>query len=134
MNIISADAPARAYLSGTRYFNHSKGCSQCDQKCTSVGRRRIYSTTVANLRTDDSFAERIDHEHHAQQYVRIDNQMRVHPVMSILEETGHGMVSTFPLDPMHWFDQGVGKIYLKCLVKNRLIGGPSTAAMLLELK
>lgn len=31
------------------------------------------------------------------------------PIESVLEQTGHGMVSSFPIDPMHLLDQGVGK-------------------------
>lgn len=53
LNVISADAPARCHLSGSRYSNQMNGCSRCDQTCTSVGKRRIYSTTVGRLRTDN---------------------------------------------------------------------------------
>lgn len=67
VRVISADAPARSFFSGNRYFNHFKGCTKCDQTCFSVGRRRIYSTTVGNLRTDESFAARADPLHHARE-------------------------------------------------------------------
>lgn len=138
VKLISADAPARAFVSGSRYYNHMHGCSKCDQVCTSAGRRRIYSSTIGNKRTDESFASRSDPDHHQSMYLRKisgrGQQAVYEPVVSALEESGHGMVSSIPIDGMHCLDQGCGKVYLNALVKQEIFGGPKTAEAVLRMK
>lgn len=139
VRLISADSPARAYLAGTHYHNHTNGCSKCDQPAISVCRRRVFSTFVGNLRTAESFRSRADPDHHSVLYKDEIVTGRgepniVLPIYSILEETGHNMVDMFPIDPMHLFDQGVGKIVLIALVNKGITCGPSTADVILALK
>lgn len=112
-----------------------KGCSKCDQTCTSVGRRRIYSTTTGNLRTDQSFELRTDYEHHNICGVtRIRGQViNVTPKCSLMERSAHGMVSQ-SIDPMHCLDQGVGKLIMNALSQRLVFGGPKLASDLEEMK
>lgn len=138
VKLFTADAPARAFVAGHRYFNHTKGCSKCDQTCISCNRRRIYSTTVGNLRDDQSFSDRTDYEHHNVKYVNVTKRKGQTPIVtpkpSLLEKSGHNMVTQFPIEPMHCLDQGVGKIILIALSLCLIFGGPQAHRALDELK
>lgn len=132
INVITADAPARAFVAGTRYFNHMHGCTKCDQVCSSEGKRRIYSTTVGTLRTDASFESRDDPLHHDPKYVHkigTGPAATFFPNRSVLELSGHHLVSQIPLDPMHLLDNGIGKLILSSLMSREMFGGPTEFAL-----
>ena len=66
VRLISADAPERGFkVARDILITPMHGCIKCEQVCQTVGKRRIYSTEAGNLRTDESFALRRDHAHHA---------------------------------------------------------------------
>lgn len=92
------DAPARAFLTGT--FSHlaNIGCNKCDQHCVKICGKRTFLTTRGNIRTDESFRNRVQVEHHKPIFVAVP---------SFLETLGTGMVSQVPNDPMHLVDEGV---------------------------
>lgn len=96
----SADAPARAFLTGIKYHNAHHGCPKCDQ----IGEFSPKSITVGNPRTDQTFSNRDHIEHH--------NIMRT----LLLEQMGVGMVSQFPLDIMHLVDIGVTRKMLQAFL------------------
>lgn len=111
------------------------------QICGTFGRRRIFCTIAGRLRTDQSFSLRADPEHHAQKHYReVDVGSKAQPVMitipilSVLEEAGHKLVSDFPIDPMHLVDQGCGKMVLNCLLNRNLVGGPNKPEQILAMK
>lgn len=78
----------------------------------------MFDDKVADLRTDDSFSYRHQKEHHLSQY-ELPGSLR-------LEMLGVGMVSQFPIDPMHSVDLGVMKRILDRIVKHKkyVVGAP----------
>lgn len=113
IRLFSCDAPARAFVTGVKYHQAFDGCSKCCQKGVRRSNRTVYSTVKSALRTDASYIERRDIEHHNVKYA---NQR------TVLENIGIGMVSQFPIDPMHLCDLGVMKKMLGYMVKNRCYG------------
>lgn len=96
------DAPARQFVKGI----HSHNSTFCCEKCTVEGvrhkNRQVFLNDKAPLRTDESFRNRDQIEHHK--------------YMSPLErDLQCGMVSTFRLDPMHLVYAGVFKRWLQFL-------------------
>lgn len=96
------DAPARQFVKGIHSHNSAFSC----EKCTIIGHRhrnrQVFLHDNAPLRTDESFHNRDQPEHHKYN--------------SPLErDLQHGMVSTFRLDPMHLVYLGVFKRWLQFL-------------------
>lgn len=107
ISMFICDTPGRAYIKNTRYFNHTHGCSDCDQQCARSGRRAIYSDESGKPRTDDSFKERRCKDHHQDEFKSIS---------SVLEKVDIGHVTQFPLDPMHMVDLGVVKKMISIII------------------
>lgn len=93
------DTPARSMVTGCLGHASYHGCNKCDQVGIYLN-KIVYLTTRGNSRTDVSFFNREQPEHHL---VKFRNQH------SLLETIEIGMVSQFPLDPMHALDSGVMK-------------------------
>lgn len=100
------DAPAKSYCTGVKSHNAYFGCSKCTQEGVYVQNRVTYPDCESELRTDVSFAEHRDEDHH--KYV------------SPLEEINFGMVTCFPLDYMHLICLGVMKKTIGYWMSGRL--------------
>lgn len=113
VRLFSCDAPARAFVTGVKYHQAFDGCSKCSQRGVRRSNRTVYSTTTSIPRTDFSYIARRDKNHHNKKFV---NQR------TVLENIGIGMVSQFPIDPMHLCDLGVMKKMISYMMKNRCYG------------
>lgn len=93
------DAPARSFIKCCVRHNAYSSC----ERCTVIGEyhnnRVTYGDLDQPLRTDESYRQREQPEHHTGD--------------SPLEALGTGMVSQFPLDPMHLVYAGVFKRLLE---------------------
>lgn len=103
-----ADSPARAFATGTMSHASYFGCPKCNQVCFSVGHKLYYQWFVGELRTDESFQNRDDINHHKPEF-----QTR-----SLLLESIIGMISQFVIDCMHAVDLGVTKKIIKAVINN----------------
>lgn len=90
---VICDAPARAYIKGIKSHSGYNGCDKCIQSGIYLQNRMTFPETSSVLRTDESFSEMCDEDHHL--------------TTSPLVETGLGMVSGFPHDYMHLVCLGV---------------------------
>lgn len=107
LNCFIADAPAKAFIKDTKGHNAYYGCS----KCTCHGKfldKVVFLDTSASLRTDTSFRNRFDTEHHKRQEP------------TILESLNIDMIKQFPLDYMHLVLLGVMKKLLSLWVKGNM--------------
>lgn len=106
------DAPARAFVKQIKGHNAYHGCEKCTQRGT-WNDKVTFPETGASLRTDVSFNEMADSEHHLE-------------IRSPLCELSIGMISQFVLDPMHLVYLGVtrkliwlwmkGPVAIKCRI------------------
>ena len=96
------DAPARQYVKGIHNHNSTFCCEKCTVKGVRHRNRQVFLCDNAPLRTDESFQNRNQPEHHK--------------YTSPLErDLQCGMVSMFRLDPMHLVYAGVFKRWLQFL-------------------
>lgn len=109
------DTPARSLTTGC--FGHASyhGCSKCDQ-VSDFTNKMIYQPIRTNDRTDATFSNREDPGHHQPQF---------QDQRSLLETIGIGMVSQFPIDPMHAVDSGIMKRIL-----GSILNGPCNSCHL----
>lgn len=103
LRCIICDAPAKSMVSGIKGHTGYFGCSKCTQEGDFIDNRMTFPVIGATLRTDDSFKNRIQAEHHR--------------CTSILEDLPIGMVTSFPLDYMHLVLIGVTKRMLQFFMK-----------------
>lgn len=99
------DAPARAFVKNVLNHNSKHGCNECDQIGFRLERTPVYQIQSGNLRTDESFKNRLDMCHH-------HNESQ-----TILERAKVNMVNQFPLDPMHLIDLGIAKKILTYILE-----------------
>lgn len=104
-----ADTPARSFGAGRHGHTCARGCHMCTQVGRKINNRMAFQTVRGSPRTDTGFLLRSDPGHHLPEYIN-------NP--TILETAGFGMVTQFPLGPMHLFDLGNTKKYLKLLLLN----------------
>ncbi|XP_031350483.1 uncharacterized protein LOC116176145 isoform X1 [Photinus pyralis] len=100
------DAPARAYIKRVKGHGGYSSCDRCTEYGTLVNKRVVLRHTNASKRTDTSFFNQEDEEHH----------LGVSPLTSL----GIGMVSQFPLDYMHAACLGVMRKLLNSWVSGSL--------------
>ncbi|KAL2086019.1 hypothetical protein ACEWY4_017078 [Coilia grayii] len=116
------DAPARAFIKNTKSHNGYSGCDKCDQDGVWMN-KMTYPETNVRLRTDRSFSDMIDEEHHLKQTLG--------PLTGIVK-----MVSMFPLDYMHLCCLGVTRKLLVMWVKGKNLATriPSKTVSLISRK
>lgn len=90
---VICDAPARAFIKGTKSHTGYSGCDKCVQAGAYVKHRMTFPEVSSPLRTDQSFKMMCDEDHHV--------------TKSPLMDAGIGMVSCFPHDYMHLVCLGV---------------------------
>lgn len=105
INALICDAPAKSYVTCTKGHTGYHGCSKCTQEGDFFKNRMTFPETANVLRTDSSFINKIDEDHHLG--------------VSILENLGIGMVTQIPLDYMHLVCLGVMKKLLQFWFKGR---------------
>ena len=102
ISYFSCDAPARAYVKQTKTHGGYFSCDRCLTKGVYLHHSVSYPEVNAQKRTDESFRNRTQIEHH------IGN--------SPLETLGIDMVEQFVIDPMHCVYLGVTRklLYIWC--------------------
>lgn len=103
INAIVCDTPARSFITFTKGHTGYFSCSKCMQEGDFVKNRVIFPEFDNTLRTDNTFKNRSQIEHHTGN--------------SILEKLSIGMVSQIPLDYMHLVCLGVVKRLLQLWIK-----------------
>ncbi|XP_067621954.1 uncharacterized protein drl isoform X2 [Eurosta solidaginis] len=103
------DSSARAFITGVKNHNAYNGCPKCCQVGKTLNKTVCFCKDSSVLRTDFSFKNRNDQAHHSLSFREEGN---------VLEAANFGMVSQFPLDPMHLVDLGVAKKLLGLLFNN----------------
>lgn len=100
VNIVSVvcDTPDRAFIRGVKSHNAYHGCDKCHQTGVRKSNQMTFPEVNARRRTDNSFRQTIDEEHHV--------------IHSPLADVGIDMVACFPYDYMHLVCLGV----MKCLL------------------
>lgn len=98
LKAIICDAPVKAFICNVKCHTGYFGCTKCVCEGDYVDHRIIFNSLNSELRTNSSFRNRSQPEHHHGH--------------SILEELDIDMVKTFPLDYMHLVLLGVTKIIL----------------------
>lgn len=111
------DGPARSQIKGTKYFNGKHGC----QKCHVLGvyfndvRRMSFPQFDLPLRTDSSFRNRHDPEHHRE-------KSPLENLVSVDDTPLLDMVRDFPTsDPLHLLEQGVMKLCIRIWMKGNTV-------------
>ncbi|KAG1690735.1 hypothetical protein GQR58_007599 [Nymphon striatum] len=94
LSCVICDAPAKAYIKQIKGHSGYSGCDQCSQDGY-WNKKMTFPETNAALRTDVSFAEKQDEEHHIGR--------------TPFSNLPVGMVSQFPPDRMHLVYLGVVK-------------------------
>lgn len=100
---IVADSPARAFLKCCKAPGTFYACERCTTKGTSIGigrsKKRVYPQTDAELRTQQSFKEKLQHEHHHEHCNSpIILMKNVDPIKQLVLEVMH----LFYLNNMKW--------------------------------
>jgi hypothetical protein len=95
---VCCDTPARCFVKCCKYYTGDFGCDRCIQKGRHPG-RQVFLETDADDRTDVSFRDRHQPQHHHE--------------ISPFEATNIDMITAFPNDYMHSVCEGVGKKLLK---------------------
>lgn len=103
INAIVCDTPAKTFITYTKGHTGYFSCSKCTQEGDFIHNRVVFPETNNTLRTNDTFKNRSQIEHHTGN--------------SILEELSIGMVSQVPLDYMHLVCLGVVKRILQLWVR-----------------
>lgn len=96
------DSPARSYVTATKQHNSTFGCSKCFVEGT-YNNRMTFNNHKARLRTDETFRNREQEEHHTG--------------TSPFEDLPIDMINQFPLDYMHLVCLGATKMILKLWIK-----------------
>lgn len=100
------DAEGRQHAKYIINHNHRHGCEKCEAIGVRYRHRTVFLDLNAELRTDESFSDRRDPQHH------IGEDEDISP----LEEVNTGMISQFRLDPMHLVDIGAFKRWMQFIL------------------
>ncbi|XP_052129192.1 uncharacterized protein LOC127750764 [Frankliniella occidentalis] len=97
------DALGRAYLRCCKANSALNGCEKCDQEGYKIGHITVFQTVSGVLRTNDSFRNQNDPDHHN--------------AISPLLDLDIDLVLSFPLDPMHLVELGVIKRFVDFILE-----------------
>jgi hypothetical protein len=100
------DSPATSSVKGTSSHTGYWSCNKCVTKGERVLDRTVFTELDAAKRTDQSFRDREDQNHH-----RILHELEV-------ERLKMSMVDGFPKESLHLLDLGVTKRHLQFLIGN----------------
>ncbi|EZA52951.1 hypothetical protein X777_07647 [Ooceraea biroi] len=106
VNAFVCDAPAKAFIAGIKNHTGYFGCAKCTCEGDFVENRMTFPDLKCLLRTDVSFENKTQPEHHR--------------ITTILENANIGMVSQLPLDYMHLVCLGVMKRLLQFWVRDKI--------------
>lgn len=107
--LFSADAPQRAYITATRGHTSKNGCHVCDVVAKKINGRLTYPAYRGAPRTDESYSMRTDPDHHQPEFLHKP---------SVLERSGFGMVSQFPVEDLHLIHLGVTRKFMTQIVND----------------
>lgn len=102
IRIFICDRPATCKISGTVSHVSKHGCPNCEQIGRRVNNVTVYSREEFSARTNESFRQRVDSNHH-----------RVQSVYGVERINGLDMVLQLCVDPMHTCHLGVTKKILE---------------------
>ena len=116
LSCIICDAPAKAFVKRVKQYSGYYGCDKCDQRGLYIGRMTYPETDNLTYRTDSSFRNQNQEEHH-----KPDERS---PFLNLPID----MVRDFPIDYMHQVCLGVMKKLIICWMRGprsnaRLSGG-----------
>jgi len=100
---IVCDAPARSYVKCIKPHNSYHGCERCIEDGKWIAGRVTFLSTDKPLRTDDSFRNKADDDHHIGES----------PIACL----NVGLVTQFPLDEMHLVYLGVMRRLIMCWLR-----------------
>ena len=103
LRCIICDTPARSFCLCTKQFNGYFGCGKCTEEGDFIKNRMVFLNESAPLRTNESFRNRSQEEHH-------------HGI-SPFEALSIDMVKQFLIDYMHLVCLGVTKLLIKLWLK-----------------
>ncbi|KAK7130402.1 hypothetical protein R3I93_019896 [Phoxinus phoxinus] len=104
---ITCDAPAKAMVKCVKQFSGYYGCDRCNQRGSWDGRITYPETNNLTMRTDESFRECWQPEHHQEEQI---SPFSVLPI---------DMIKSFPIDYMHQSCLGVMKKLLLLWTRGR---------------
>lgn len=107
LHSVVCDTPARAFVKNTKAHNAYHGWDKCCQPGSYFNNRMTYPENDFALRTDGSFSDRLDEDHH-------------HDGPHGFSGLDFGMVSRFPLDYMHVACLGVTRRLLNVWMRGPL--------------
>ncbi|KAE8576519.1 hypothetical protein XENTR_v10004219 [Xenopus tropicalis] len=114
LDSVVCDTPARAFVKNVKAHNGYHGCDKCCQPGVYVNHRMTYPQNDFVLRTDSSFSDKVDEDHH-------------HDGPHGFFGLDVGMVTRFPIDYMHLACLGVTRkllnVWLRGPLKFRLSSG-----------
>ncbi|XP_073669952.1 uncharacterized protein [Paramisgurnus dabryanus] len=106
LDSVICDTPARAFIKNIKSHNGYFGCDKCGQKGEYLSGRMTFPLVSFPLRTDESFAQKHNEEHH----------LGPNPFQGL----NVGMVSQFPGDYMHSVCLGVVRKLLNIWLRGAL--------------
>lgn len=106
INAVICDAPARSFILGVKNHTGYFGCLKCTCEGDYVDNRVIFSEFTSSLRTNETFRNKLQPEHHKHN--------------TILENLDIDLVEQVPLDYMHLICLGVTKKMLLLWYKGSL--------------
>lgn len=101
------DAPARAYICGIKNHTGYFGCGKCIQEGSYVDNRVVFLETNSKLRTNVSFREKHQEEHHLG--------------VTVLEKLQFNVVDQVPFEYMHLVCLGVTRKLLNLWMKGKIV-------------
>ena len=99
-SFFSCDAPAKAFIKCMKGHTAKAGCDYCSQEGTFTETHVTFEPTCKRLRTDISFRQKLDEDHH-------------HKTNTPLLRLSMDLINGFPIDYMHAALLGISKKLLR---------------------